>query len=178
MEKENNNRYNNIIKDLKSTDKEKILIAVKQLRSHGQKEAITDLLDVYISNEDADIKNSITNLLFDLKDEKSIPILLKAINDKKYASIKAFLISIFWQSSLDASEHLGTFIRFAVKGDYNICLEVFTVIESFDSSFDEDQIQDAIYDIEEKLDDDELDEEYKKLLYLLKDVVSQLSVEF
>ncbi len=178
MEKENNNRYNNIIKDLKSTDKEKTLVAIKQLRSHGQKEAVTEVLDVFISTEDSDVKNSITNLLFDLKDEKSIPILLKAINDKKYQSIKAFLISIFWQSSLDASEHLSTFIRIAVKGDYIICLEVFTVIESFDSSFDEDQIQDAIYDIEEKLDDYELDEEFRKLLYLLKDVVSNLSVDY
>lgn len=178
MEKENNNRYNNIIKDLKSTDKEKILIAIKQLRSHGQKEAITEVLDVFISTEDSDIKNSITNLLFDLKDEKSIPILLKAINDKKYVSIKTFLVSIFWQSTLDASEHLGTFIRIATKGDYTLCLEVLTVVESFDSSFDEEQIQDAIYDIEEKLDDYELDEEYRKLLYLLKDVVSNLSVEF
>ncbi|MGE0560642.1 MAG: hypothetical protein AB7O47_02385 [Flavobacteriales bacterium] len=177
MEK-NNNRFNNIIKDLKSNDTEKVLTAIKQLRLHGQKEAIAEVLAVFIETTNEEIKKSITNLLFDLKSEDSVLPIIKAINDKKYASIKAFLISIFWQSSLDASEYLNTFIRLAVKGDYNTCLEIFTVIESFDSSFDEEQIQDAIYDIEEKLDDYEIDEEFRKLLYLLKDVVSNLPTEF
>ena len=103
MAEENNNRFNNIIKDLKSDDKEKILVAIKQLRSHGQKEAIAEILDVFIQTNDKEIKTELTNLLFDLKSETAVLPLLKAINDKKYNSIKPFLISIFWQSSLDAS---------------------------------------------------------------------------
>jgi len=177
MEK-NNNRFNNIIKDLKSDDTEKVLTAVKQLRLHGQKEAIAEILEVFTETTNEDVKKSITNLLFDLKDEKAVLPLLKAINDKKYLGIKPFLISIFWQSSLDASEHLGSLVRIASKGDYNSCLEVLTVIETFDTSFDEEQIMDAVYDIEEKLDDYEIDEEYKKLLFLLKETVSSLKVEF
>jgi hypothetical protein len=46
MEK-NNNRFNNIIKDLKSDDTEKVLTAIKQLRLHGQKEAIVEVLAVF-----------------------------------------------------------------------------------------------------------------------------------
>jgi HEAT repeat protein len=177
MEK-NNNRFNNIIKDLKSDDTEKVLTAIKQLRLHGQKEAIAEVLAVFIETTNEEVKKSITNLLFDLKKEDSVLPIIKAINDKKYASIKPFLISIFWQSSLDASEHLGSLVRIASKGDYNSCLEVLTVIETFDTSFDEDQIMDAVYDIEEKLDDYEIDEEYRKLLYLLKETVSSLKVEY
>ncbi len=177
MEK-NNNRFNNIIKDLKSDDTEKVLTAIKQLRLHGQKEAIAEVLAVFIETTNEEIKKSITNLLFDLKSEDSVLPIIKAINDKKYVSIKSFLISIFWQSSLDASEHLGSLVRIASKGDYNSCLEVLTVIETFDTSFDEDQIMDAVYDIEEKLDDYEIDEEYRKLLYLLKETVSSLKVEY
>lgn len=177
MEK-NNNRFNNIIKDLKSDDTEKVLTAIKQLRLHGQKEAIAEVLAVFIETTNEEVKKSITNLLFDLKSEDSVLPIIKAINDKKYVSIKPFLISIFWQSSLDASEHLGSLVRIASKGDYNSCLEVLTVIETFDTSFDEDQIMDAVYDIEEKLDDYEIDEEYRKLLYLLKETVSSLKVEY
>lgn len=177
MEK-NNNRFNNIIKDLKSDDTEKVLTAIKQLRLHGQKEAIAEVLAVFIETTNEEVKKSITNLLFDLKSEDSVLPIIKAINDKKYVSIKPFLISIFWQSSLDASEHLGSLVRIASKGDYNSCLEVLTVIETFDNSFDEDQIMDAVYDIEEKLDDYEIDEEYRKLLYLLKETVSSLKVEY
>lgn len=177
MEK-NNNRFNNIIKDLKSNDTEKVLTAVKQLRLHGQKEAVVEILEVFTETANEDVKKSITNLLFDLKDEKAVLPLLKAINDKKYQTIKPFLISIFWQSSLDASEHLGTLVRIATKGDYNACLEVITVIETFDTNFDEEQIMDAVYDIEEKLDDYEIHEEFRKLLHLLKETVSSLKVEY
>lgn len=177
MEK-NNNRFNNIIKDLKSNEIEKVLTAVKQLRLHGKKEAIAEIIDVLIETTNEDVKKNITNLLFDLKDEKAVLPILKAINDKKYHAIKPFLISIFWQSSLDASEHLGALVRIATKNDYNSCLEVLTVIETFDTSFDEEQIMDAVYDIEEKLDDYEIDEEYRKLLHLLKETVSSLKVEY
>lgn len=178
MTESKNNPLKNILADLKSDNKEDIITAIKQLRIHGQKEAISDLLDVYIETTDDEIKKHITTLLFDLKDEQTIATLIKAANDKKYNSIKPFLISIFWQSALDGSEYLNTFIRWATKGDYTTCLEVLSVVESFDSSFDEEQIQDAIYDIEEKLDDYEIDEEYGKLLYLLKEAVSSLKADF
>ena len=58
MAEENNNRFNNIIKDLKSDDKEKIIVAIKQLRSHGQKEAIAEILEVYTQTKDQEIKDS------------------------------------------------------------------------------------------------------------------------
>lgn len=176
MEK-NKTTFNLIIKDLKSNDTEKVLTAINQLRFYGQKEAIAEVLAVFIETTNEEVKKSITNLLFDLKNEDSVLPIIQAINDKKYASIKPFLISIFWQSSLDASEHLGTLVRIASKGDYNSCLEVISVIETFDTSFDEDKIIDAVYDIEEKLDDYEIDEEYRKLLYLLKETVSQLKTD-
>lgn len=176
MAEENNNRFNNIIKDLKSDDKEKILVAIKQLRSHGQKEAIAEILDVFIQTNDKEIKTELTNLLFDLKSETAVLPLLKAINDKKYNSIKPFLISIFWQSSLDASEHLNTLVRLAVNGDYTICLEVLTVIENFDATFDEQDIMDAVFDIDEALDD--ADEIKYKLLLSIKEVIANLAVDY
>lgn len=175
MEK-NNNRFNNIIKDLKSNDKEKILVAIKQLRSHGQKEAIPEVLELFIQTNDQEIKSQLTNLLFDLKSETAILPLFNAINSLKYKSIQPFLISIFWQSSLDASEHLNKLVRLAINGDFNVCLEVLTVIENFDSSFDEDNIMEAIYDIEEEL--TEADENKYKLLVSMKERISSLQIDY
>lgn len=176
MAKGNNNRFNNIIKDLKSDDKEKIIVAIKQLRSHGQKEAIAEILEVYTQINNQEIKSQLTNLLFDLKSETAIQPLFKAINNPKYKSIQPFLISIFWQSSLDASEHLTTLVKLAVEGDFNICLEVLTVIENFDATFNEQDIVDAVFDIEEVLDD--VDEVKYKLLLSIKEVVSSLAVDY
>lgn len=177
MEKiKNNNRFNNIIKDLKSNDKEKTRVAIKQLRSHGQKEAIAEILEVYTQTNDQEIKSQLTNLLFDLKSETAIQPLFKAINNPKYKSIQPFLISIFWQSSLDVSEHLNTLVNLAVNGDYTICLEVLTVVENFDTTFDEQNIVDAVFDIDEALSDAE-DVKYK-LLLSIKEVIVHLAVDY
>lgn len=176
MTEENKSLFNNIIKDLKSDNKENILTAIKQLRSHGQKEAIVEVLDLYIQTTDQDVKSHLTNLLFDLKSETTIQPLFKAINNSKYKSIKPFIISIFWQSSLDVSEHLNTLVRLAVEGDFNVCLEVLTIIENFDTTFDEQDIMDAIYDIDEELNG--VDEVKYKLLSSIKDVVTNLAVDY
>ncbi len=167
---------NQILTDLKSNDSEKVLLALDQLRKKGQKEVIEEILQVYLTTSDNKIKKEITTFLFDIKNETAVLPIIKAINDVKYKSIKAFLVSIFWQSSLDASEHLNTLIRIAVKGDFEVCLEVLTVIENFDSTFDEEQIMDAIYDIDEAMDD--ADEVKYKLLNSIKDVVRNLAVDY
>ena len=111
----NNNRFNNIIKDLLSEDNKKNLVAIKQLRISGKPEAIEPIIEVYLNNNNTEIRNEISALLFDLKLEKAIDELIKAIASKKYVEIKPFLISIFWQAGLDVSNHLEFLIRQAIK---------------------------------------------------------------
>ena len=174
--KRNDNKFNNIIKDLLSGDNQKILVAIKQLRISGKPEAIHPILDVYIENNDAEIKQEISSLLFDLKLEKATDELIKAISSKKYSEIKPFIISIFWQSGLDVSNHIDFLIKQAIKNDYLVCLEVLTVIENFDATFNEEEINDLILDLEEAIDEDET--EKQNLLLSLKAVLQQLNVEF
>lgn len=174
--KRNDNKLNNIIKDLLSGDNQKILVAIKQLRISGKPEAIHPILDVYIENNDAEIKQEISSLLFDLKLEKAIDELIKAISSKKYSEIKPFIISIFWQSGLDVSNHIDFLIKQAIKNDYLVCLEVLTVIENFDATFNEEEINDLILDLEEAIEEDET--EKQNLLLSLKAVLQQLNVEF
>lgn len=175
--KRNDNKFNNIIKDLQASDTQKVVTAIKQLRKSGKPEAIEPLLDVYLVNKDSEVQQAITELLFDLKAENTTQAIIDAIENDKYFSIKAFLISIFWQAGLDASNHLGCLVQEAVNGDFSVCLEVLTVIENFDATFGEDEVNDLIFDLEENIDHEE-NEEKQKLLISLRMVLQQLNIEF
>jgi len=170
------NRFNNIIKDLNSGEDKKVLTAIKQLRKHGKPEAIEPLLDLYVSTNNDTIKNDITTLLFDLKDESVVPVIMNAVESEKYSQINSFLISIFWQAAIDSSSYITNLVKQAIKNDYFSCLEVLSVIESYDTTFDETEIEDLKFDIDDAA--DEADEEKRKLLLTLKNAVENLSIEY
>lgn len=175
--KRNDNKFNNIIKDLQTNDTKKVLTAINQLRKSGKPEAIEPLLDSYLSNKNSEVQQAIIALLFDLKAENTTQAIINAIENDKYITIKAFLISIFWQSGLDASNYLETLVQEAINGDFNTCLEALTVIENFDATFGEDEVNDLIFDVEENIEVEE-SEEKQKLLISLKMVLQQLNIEF
>ncbi|HLU83901.1 MAG TPA: HEAT repeat domain-containing protein [Vicingaceae bacterium] len=175
--KRNDNKFNNIVKDLQTKDVNKVLTAIKQLRKSGKPEAIPPLLEVYLSKPEEEIKQAITELLFDLKADNTTVAIINAIENEKYSSIQPFLISVLWQSSLDASPHIAFLVQQAIDGSYLSCLEVLTVIENFDATFNEDEINDLVYDLEEAIEYEE-DEEKQKLLISLRMVLQQLNIEF
>lgn len=169
------NRFNNILTDLASDNTKKVLTALKQLRKHGKPEAIKPIIDVLTNTKDEAVKQEITTFLYDLKDESTIQALIDLVENEKYAASKSLLISIFWQSALDGSNHLSFFIQQAVKGDYMTCIECLTVIENFDATFQEEEIMDATYDLSEAIENE--DSEKKNLLISLHSVVSSLNME-
>lgn len=176
MSENKNNRYNNIIKDLNSDNNDKIITAIKQLRKHGKADSIDHLIDVYYNTTNQNVKNDITQLLFDLKDESSVNSIISAIENKKYNSIKPFLISILWQAAIDSSAYISRIVRQALVGDYETCLEVLTVIESYDATFDEAEIEDLKFDIDDII--DEQDEEKQKLLLAIRSGLDELNIEY
>lgn len=171
-----NNRLDNIIKDLNSTDETKITTAIKQLRKHGNAKAIEPLFDKYISSANEIIKEDITSLLFDLKDESVVAEIIRLMSKAKFETIKPFIISILWQAAIDSSNFISDLVKEAIKGDYMTCIEVLTVIESYDSSFNEEEIEDLKFDLDEAI--DEADVEKQKLLITIKSVLEELNIEY
>tara|TARA_B100000809_G_scaffold141058_1_gene138602 strand:- start:2268 stop:2801 length:534 start_codon:yes stop_codon:yes gene_type:complete len=171
-----NNRLNNIITDLSSLDEKKVFTALKQLRSHGKKEAISPLIELLSSSNNEDIKSEITNLLFDLKDQSVVEELISAIESNKYQSEMATLISIFWQSSLDSSENITTIVKQAIKGDYLVAIEVLSVLDNYDTTFQEGEIEDLKFDLDEAIEED--DSEKRNLLITIRMALDSLNLEF
>ena len=176
LEPKKNNQLSNIIADLTSKENKKILFALEQLRKHGKKEAFLPLIDTLITTTNDEIKQEIINLLYDLRDQTIVETIISAINNKKYTSIKPILISIFWQSSLDVSQYISTFIKQAIKGDYLVGIEVLSVIENFNSTFAEDEINDLKFDLEEAIEIEKT--EKVNLLISIKAILGSLNIEY
>ena len=177
MEKNNkNNRFNNILKDLSDNDSKKVLTAISQLRKHGKKEAIIPLIKTYSSSASDEIRQEIVSLFYDLKDQAVVEEIIIAIADEQFIEERSLLVSIFWQSALDGSDYLSDFVRAAIHSDYLTCLEALTVIENFDSTFDENEIDDLKYDLDEVIDSEET--EKAKLLASIKLALEGLNVEY
>jgi HEAT repeat protein len=128
-----------LINGIKSKNAEIILSTIKEIRKEGSIAIIPELLLLLNTTDNEEIKKSITNLLYDLKDKKAVPHIIKAINNKKYSNILHTLISSCWESGLDYSKYLNIFIDLCLTSEYLIALEAFTVIENMQEIADEDE---------------------------------------
>jgi len=171
-----NSRLNNIITDLSSSEEKKIFTALKQLRKHGKKEAIKPIVELLSITSNNDVKNEITTLLFDLKDQSVVEEIIAIIESGNYQTEMATLISIFWQSSLDSSEHITVIVKQAIKGDYMVGIEVLSVLDNYDATFQETEIEDLKFDLDEAIEED--NSEKKNLLISIRMAVDALNLEF
>jgi len=175
-ESKKKNRLNNIINDLSSKEEKKVFTAIKQLRKHGKKEALLPLVDLLSSTKNEVIKTEVTSLLFDLKDQNVVEELINIIENETYQSEKATLISVFWQSSLDSSEYISKIVKQAIIGDYMIGIEVLSVIDNYDCTFQETEIEDLKFDLDEAIQEETT--EKINLLISIRSAIDSLNLEF
>ena len=165
-----------ILKDLSASDPKIVLEAIAKNRKDGNAKTFKTLLSVLKDTDEPTIEAEIIQFLFDLKDEDSIPILIDAIQDKEMYYYQSFLVSTFWQSAIDGSDHLSLFVETAISGEYLTTLEALTVIENFDRAYPQSELLELEADINEAA-EKELNEYKKALLVSLSDVVRNLPFE-
>ncbi|MBN2598660.1 hypothetical protein [Labilibaculum sp.] len=146
--------HNSIILGLSSLDNKVVLNSISQLRKEGKPEDIAPLLDLMISNSDKEIQLSIHNFLADLKNQDSAKIIIEAIANKKYLTIKKILVSICWEASIDFSKYISTFVDLLIVSDFETSFEAFTVIENLTEKISEEskpvemaKLKDAISEV-------------------------------
>jgi HEAT repeat protein len=165
-----------IISHFKSDDAKVVLEAIKKNRKEGNAISFQALLELLKDTDGPNVEAAIIEFLYDLKDEESIPVLIKAIQDEEYSFYQSFLVATFWQSAIDGSPYLDLFVKTAINGDYMTSLEALTVVENFDSAFSQDELLDLESDLLEAIEDME-DGDKKVLLVSLADVVRNLPIE-
>lgn len=132
------------LKNLESGSNAEVLASIRTIRDEGNENAIPFLVKTLVTNPSEDIKNEISNLLFDLKNEKALPALIMAILNPENKEYKRLLISACWESGLDCSPYLKAFVEMAVDADYLETIECLTVIENMKGPFNQEALEESI----------------------------------
>lgn len=174
---ENTNKSQELlIKGLQSHDTSVVLDAIKKNRKEGNVKSFEVLMNVLRDTDEPTVEAAIIEFLFDLKDQESVPVLMRCIRDKEFEYYRHFLIASFWQSAIDGSDELAFFVEQAIKGDYMSCLEALTVVENFDAAYNELELADLEADLQEAA-AKEKNKDKKELLIAFGDVVRNLPIE-
>jgi HEAT repeat protein len=140
-------KVDTLISELKMSDDLLVLKAIKKIRKSGSEKLIQPLVELLHDTDSDTVKQEIIQLFYDLKDSKSIPVLLDALDSEKGIPNRAILMSVFWQAGMNPSEEVDVFVRIAIEGDYMQALEALTVIENLEGPFKEETILESLLNL-------------------------------
>lgn len=123
-----------IKQDLFSGNNSLILNTIENIRLQSNISVIPLLLDLYCVSQNEDVKHAIKKCLFDLKDQHAAGIIVSALSEKKYFSIKSVILESMWQCGLDYSEYAETIVSTICTDTFENTIEAVTVLETIEES--------------------------------------------
>jgi len=121
---------NEIIRRLRSDKPGMVIPVLNHLRqSVHASEYLQEIFNLLYQTSDSNTRRELALFLSDIKDPAAVPKIIAVLNDKKYRPVWSILTASCWQSGLDYSNNLDTFIRLLLEEDYMTALEAFSVIE-------------------------------------------------
>jgi len=157
------NEHDTVLKGLQSTDPDKVLATLEELRAVGKSSDIPILTELLHTSEEKEIKTKITSLLGNLKEKESIPYIIEAIKNERYAPELRQLVSCCWENGLDYTKYLSLFVDLLIENDFLVALEAFTVITNMAETIDQQLIDAEIEKLDHAM---KTTAEEKKLLML------------
>jgi len=130
--------------DLLSDDEAVVLSAVKGIKEHGDASVIEPLLVVLNRMDDEELHQEIRQLLFSLKDNRTVSELVRLASDETYVEHGQLMLSAIWESGLDASEQFLPLIELAKQASYEQLIEIMTIIDQIVLSEDGTESENAI----------------------------------
>lgn len=119
-----------IISGLRSPDPELVLDTLESVRESGNRLIVEEIISLVHSTLFPEVKKSALMLLSELKDRESVPVLIAAIENEKYAPQRAELIACCWQNGLPYNDYLPLFVDLSIHEEFTVAFEAFTVIEN------------------------------------------------
>ena len=142
------NDHDSILRALHSEDAEKVMASLDELRVSGRTSDIPVLLEMLHLSQDKEIKSKIIALFANLKESDTIPLIIEAIQNERYAPELKQLVSCCWENGLDYSPYLSLFVDLLIESDFLVAFEAYTVITNMITTIDQVKIDTEI----EKLD--------------------------
>jgi len=159
-------------KGLKAGKVDEVLKTLKDIGATGTEEIIPEIINLAANAKSIQVKRETNLMLQNLKIEGAEIYFFNAFKNEKYQHHLVELLSAFWNSNLDASGSLQVLIDLALKkNDYLISFECLTIIENNKNHFEEDELIEAIKNIQMYL---EMGHEQMELLENIKNTLSDL----
>ncbi len=162
-----------ILCDLQSSDSLKVIDTIRELRDSGNASYIPVLMELMLMTENPEIKSRIISLLADLKQSDAIPLIIDAIQDKKYAPELKSLVSVCWENGLDFSNYLSLFVDLIIEQEFVVAFEAYTVIQNMTGKVTPEVLDQVTIRIREALLNS--DEQRRALLQDTLDFLPELS---
>jgi hypothetical protein len=106
------------------------------------------LIELLHLSENSEIKSKITNLFANLKESDSIPLIIEAIQNQKYAPELKELVSCCWENGLDYSNYLSLFVDLLIDNDFLVAFEAYTVLMNMTAKIDQRKLDIEIEKLE------------------------------
>lgn len=116
--------------DLLAEDDAKALEALALIHQQGNASSILPLLHALVETDEPQRRRRIVSLLFEVKVKDAATELGKALDLPGLATVRATIISAFWNAGLDAAPYLERLAQIAVEGSPEETFEVLTVVEN------------------------------------------------
>ena len=145
------NDHQNILSGLESSDSIKVIETLEELRVSGKVTDIPVLIELLHLSQNPEIKTKITSLFANLKESDSIPLIIEAIQNQKYAPELKELVACCWENGLDYSNYLSLFVDLLIDNDFLIAFEAYTVIMNLTSRIDQRKLDIAIERLEKAM---------------------------
>lgn len=136
------NKAEQFQKTIEASSDEAIIGLLTELRETGEDYMLPTIISLLFSTRSEKLKNEVVNFLVDLKNKSSIDTIVEAIRQNKRSKDIHLLVSVCWQSRLDFTPYVDTFIDIMEHGNYQACLEAFTVIENMTENLSGEQLND------------------------------------
>ena len=134
-----------LLNKLQSADTGIVLEAIQRVKESSTVNIIPHLFELINENTQNIIKKDILQVICDIKDRNAVSVLINEISTKDFGFDTAEVIATFWQSRLDFSKYLSTFIKIFIERDYQTALEAFTVVEESLCNINRDIHQECIH---------------------------------
>lgn len=125
-----------LIAQLNSGNTELIINAIKKIREVGNISYLEDIFNIYSQHLAKDIKKTISQLICDIKDNKAAPFIVAFLGRIKNNDDLTCFTSCCWQSVVDYSDEVEFFTNLVIKGNYQLAIEAFSVVENSLASLD------------------------------------------
>ena len=114
----------------KRTNPEIVLQTIEEIRESGSSAQFSGLMELLHETDNQDIKKHILTLFSEIKSTDTVPLLMEAIQNKRYAGELKDLLVCCWHNGLNYSAYLPVFIDLVINEEFLTSFEAFTVIEN------------------------------------------------